>query len=249
MMRIIHELENFEQTYGMNAPLIYEGSGFDLGRYGSVMLIGKFGNDDFIAQAARASYGKALKSHSKEDNLKLLRRLYKDKHTSPLELCNITFHIKCPLFVLSHIVRHRTAKLCVKSARYSKVEFDEYPYYEVQATSLKKQHKENKQMSSEEIVENCERLAKEMNDCMESTLEFYNYLIENGVSREMARIVTPQSTMTELVWQMDLNNLFKFLKLRTAKDTQYETRMIATAIEYIVKAQFPESHKLFKEFN
>lgn len=249
MLQIINNLEDFNNVYSSTEPLIYEGSGFDLGRYGQVILIGKFGNDDFVAQSARSSYGKALEKYSRESNLKLLRRLFKDKHTSPLELCNITFHIKCPLFVFGHIVRHRTARLCVRSNRYSKVEFDRYPFFEVQPTCLKKQHMSNKQMSSEETVDDSVQLAQEINCFVDSALEFYNILIENGVSREIARTVLPQSTMTEFVWQMDLNNLFKFLKLRTAEDTQYQTRVIATAIEYIVRSQFPESYKLYKEFN
>src|SRR5688572_14081684 len=52
---------------------------------------------------------------------KLLRFLWRNKHTSPFEHTLFTFHVKLPLFVRSEWQRHRTWKFNEISGRY--VEF------------------------------------------------------------------------------------------------------------------------------
>ena len=77
--------------------------------HGFVGLVDHMGSDDRIAQAARTSYGPGTKAV--RDNKTLIRYLVKHQHTSPLEQCVLTFHIKLPIFVMRQLVRHRTACL------------------------------------------------------------------------------------------------------------------------------------------
>ena len=78
-------------------------------KHGFVRLVDIMGSDGDIADAARVSYGKGTRAVS--DNRNLIRYLVRHKHTSPLEMASIKFHLKLPIFVMRQLVRHRTAKL------------------------------------------------------------------------------------------------------------------------------------------
>ena len=75
--------------------------------HGFVGLIDSMGTDESIVQAARVSYGKGTKGTS--NDRALIRYLVKHKHTSPVEMCEVKFHLKMPIFVMRQHVRHRTA--------------------------------------------------------------------------------------------------------------------------------------------
>jgi len=88
-----------------------------LHKHGFVRLIDVMGDDNSIADAARVSYGKGTRTVS--DNRNLIRYLVRHKHTSPLEMVEVKFHLKLPIFVMRQLVRHRTASLNEYSGRYS----------------------------------------------------------------------------------------------------------------------------------
>lgn len=174
-----------------------------------------------IVRAARTSYRGGLKS-IKED-LGLLRYLIRNHHTSPLEFVRIVFKIKCPMFVARQIMRHRTTSINEVSARYTELP-DEFYVPE----AFRVQHIHNKQSSGEEFKdENLNSLYEK--SCRES-YDTYLKLLKSGVAREIARSVLPVGIYTEFYLTLDLNNLFKFLTLRTAEDCQYETRQVAQSM-------------------
>src|ERR1051326_514707 len=110
---------------------------------GYIRLIDWMGDDKRIVEAARISY----KSPSKgdEQDKKLLEYLWKNKHTSPFEMCKVTFNIKLPIFVMRQYVRHRMQNLNEVSARYTKLPDEFYI-----PASWRKQDTKNKQGSIEE---------------------------------------------------------------------------------------------------
>ena len=108
--------------------------------HGFVGLIDTMGTDESIVQAARVSYGKGTKG-TRNDRA-LIRYLVKHKHTSPVEMCEVKFHLKMPIFVMRQHVRHRTANLNEYSGRYS-VMSDEF--YIPNRDNLKPQSTSNKQ--------------------------------------------------------------------------------------------------------
>ena len=77
--------------------------------HGFVILTDHMGNDHDIAQSARTSYGKGTKQTS--DDVALIRYLFRKQHTSPIEMAELKFMIKMPIFVARQHVRHRTACL------------------------------------------------------------------------------------------------------------------------------------------
>jgi thymidylate synthase (FAD) len=69
----------------------------------------------------------------------------------------------------------------------------------------------------------------------------YNSLLDRGVCPEQARMVLPQSTMTEWYWSGSLDAFADMCNLRCTGDTQYETRLVANQICDSMKKLFPVS--------
>jgi thymidylate synthase (FAD) len=72
-------------------------------------------------------------------------------------------------------------------------------------------------------------------------LTLYNMLLEQGVAPEQARMVLPQSTMTEWYWSGSLDAFASMCRLRCASDTQYESRIVADQISDVMRDLFPVS--------
>ena len=69
----------------------------------------------------------------------------------------------------------------------------------------------------------------------------YNNMITAGVCPEQARMVLPQSTMTEWYWSGSLDAFADMCNLRTTDDTQYETRLAAILLSNKMLELFPVS--------
>jgi thymidylate synthase (FAD) len=76
----------------------------------------------------------------------------------------------------------------------------------------------------------------------------YTEMLEAGVARELARINLPLSLYTEWYWQIDLHNLFHFLRLRLDPHAQYEIRVYAEALAVCAKAVAPLAYEAFEEY-
>ena len=68
---------------------------------GFIALKDYMGSDSTIVQAARNSYSRGTKTVS--DDRGLIRRLMRDKHTSPFEFAELKFHVRAPLDVIQTI--------------------------------------------------------------------------------------------------------------------------------------------------
>ena len=55
---------------------------------------------------------------------------------------------------------------------------------------------------------------------MNNSVFLYNSMIESGVAREQARMVIPQNLYTEYYATANLNNILKFIDLRTHEGAQ-----------------------------
>jgi thymidylate synthase (FAD) len=67
----------------------------------------------------------------------------------------------------------------------------------------------------------------------------YEKLIENGICREQARGVLPQNMYTEYYGTVNLNNLLKFITLRTHAGAQWEIQKLAQATLQIAEGLWP----------
>jgi thymidylate synthase (FAD) len=80
--------------------------------------------DFALADAARLSYQKGTRKVSSDAGL--IDNLIRNRHTSPIEMGELKFHLRMPIFVMRQHVRHRTASLNEESARYSQLASDFY---------------------------------------------------------------------------------------------------------------------------
>jgi thymidylate synthase (FAD) len=212
--------------------------------HGFVRLVDYLGGDARIVQAARVSYGDGTKS-VREDGA-LIDYLLRNRHTSPFEQVILTFHVKMPIFVARQWVRHRTARLNEISGRYS-VMRDEF--YVPQPSEVRFQDTRNKQGGDARDVpdELRGKVIELLRAGQERTYLEYEGMLEDDIARELARVNLPLSLYTEMYWQIDLNNLFHFLKLRLDWHAQHEIRVYGDAMAQIARAVAPLAYDAFEE--
>jgi thymidylate synthase (FAD) len=78
-------------------------------------------------------------------------------------------------------------------------------------------------------------------DLVYQSLGLYEAMIEAGVAPEMARMVLPQSMMTEWVWTGNLLAFAHVYKERTSQGAQLEARVFAEKLDAVIRPLFPVS--------
>ena len=211
---------------------------------GFVRLVDYLGGDARIVQAARVSYGDGTKSVREDAGL--IDYLLRHQHTSPFEQVVLTFHIKVPIFVARQWVRHRTARLNEISGRYS-IMRDEC--YLPASEDIAFQSTDNRQgrMSEPAPLEVRTQIRDTLQAQQETAYREYSALIDTKLARELARINLPLSAYTEMYWQIDLHNLFHFLKLRCDSHAQKEIRDYAFVLLEICRSVAPLATKSFEK--
>ncbi|MDB4337609.1 FAD-dependent thymidylate synthase [bacterium] len=214
---------------------------------GTVDYVEHMGSDLSVVNSARVSFGQRRKELNDKDK-KLIRYLVKHRHTSTLEHNLVTFRFCVPLFVRSQHHRHRTWSYNEISRRYTDVGIRFY-----QPVGFRTQHKSNRQASNaEELIDPV--IIPDLSDTSYGdtasvvvarhntrSLELFQRLITEGVCREQARGVLPQNMYTEYYGTVNLNNLLKFIDLRTHEGAQWEIQKVAEACLEIATDLFPET--------
>ena len=221
-------------------------------KIGKVELVQSMGEDITIVNAARVSFGVQKDSIDEKDK-KLIKYLIEHKHTSTLEHNIATFRIKVPLFVRSQHHRHRTWSYNEISRRYTNSNIEFYIPKE-----FRTQHSSNRQSSNTEELINpdiqvdswcglgsAHEVYKE--HCEES-LSLFNRLLEKGICREQARAILPQTMYTEYYATANLNNILKFISLRTHEGAQIEIQKVALAMLSIIIELWPEAVTSFTSY-
>jgi thymidylate synthase (FAD) len=210
---------------------------------GFVRLVDYMGGDARVVQSARVSYGDGTKSVREDAGL--IGYLMKNAHTSPFEQVVLTFHMKLPIFVARQVIRHRTARLNEISGRYSVMK-DEF--YVPAPERVQAQSQVNKQGSGEALPP---EVAHRVRDILvaeqEELYAHYEGFLEQDVARELARVNLPLSLYTEWYWQIDLHNLFHFLRLRLDWHAQAEVRAYAETMAAIARRVAPLCYEAFEE--
>jgi thymidylate synthase (FAD) len=201
-----------------------------------VTYIDHMGSDLSVVNAARVSFGKKHDSFQDKDT-KLIRYLAKHKHLSPFGHAFASFHVKAPIFVARQLVKHKFLRWNEISRRY----VDEEPEFYVPDV-WRGRSEDKKQGSEGEVKTNVN-----IDYHNKVALAVYLQKIDEGVAPEQARMVLPQSTMTEWYWSGSLDAFAAMCKLRCASDTQYESRIVANQISEQMKELFPVSWEALME--
>lgn len=214
---------------------------------GYVKLRDVWGSDERIIEAARMSSGKGFIGWGTPENPgdeRLLKYLWKNKHTSPFEQGGFSIEVQAPIMVFREWHRHRTQSYNEMSGRYTQIP---NIHYVPELDRIKSQSKTNKQGSEDEGIDPviAEEFRRRIREEQELIYKNYEWALSQGISREIARVNTPISRYSRMVASANLLNWLKFLSLRTPKEAQYEIRQYANAVANIVKDKFPRTYSLF----
>ena len=205
--------------------------------------VNHMGSDLTTVNAARVSFGKKAEweYHDSQTmrladrDTKLIKYLAKHKHISPFGHAFASFHIKAPIFVARQLVKHKFLRWNEISRRY----VDDEPEFYV--PDVWRGRSADKKQGSEGEVRLGTLDDAIVSDSPHEALCAYNSLLDAGVAPEQARMVLPQSTMTEWYWSGSLDAFADMCRLRCKEDTQYETRLVGDNISEEMGKLFPVS--------
>jgi len=222
---------------------------------GKIELVQHMGEDITVVNSARVSFG-VHKDEMDDKDKKLVNYLIKHKHTSTLEHNIATFRIKAPLFVRSQHHRHRTWSYNEISRRYTDADIEFY-----EPSNFRTQHKSNRQASNTEDTINpllsfkssvsSKPLTLTSSDAIikhhKVSLDLFDKLLAAGVCREQARGVLPQNLYTEYYATANLNNILKFIDLRTHEGAQWEIQKLAESMLEIIQDIWPVTVESYRQ--
>ena len=215
------------------------------------------GSDLSVVNAARVSFGKkseALGTSGLDGghmtpilhdvDKRLIKYLAKHKHMSPFGHAFASFHVKAPIFVARQLVKHKFLRWNEISRRYvdNEPEFYKPDQWRGRAN--------DKKQGSAGIVDIDRYWTENFDDdgwnpmpglAYDDALYCYRGLLDAGVCPEQARMVLPQSTMTEWYWSGSLDAFADMCNLRCKEDTQLETTLAAQCIFQAMSNLFPLS--------
>lgn len=202
-----------------------------------VTLIDSMGSDLTVVNAARVSFGKKQESFDAEKDSRLIRYLARHRHTSPFGHCFASFHVHAPVFVARQLVKHKFLRWNEISKRYHDGEPEFYmPDVWRGRSADKKQGSEGTWQPNHH----------QLNSVMGQVKDLYDQMIYDGCAPEQARMVLPQSMMTEWYWSGSLDAFADMCNLRCADDTQEETSFVADAIDEEMEQLFPVAWKALR---
>ena len=204
----------------------------------NVVLVDKMGSDLSVVNAARVSFAKKHEAFKEPSDTRLIQYLARHGHWTPFGHCTLSFHITAPIFVARQLVKHQVGLVWNEvSRRY----VDGKPEYWM-PEHWRKRAEDKKQGSSDEYVDwlsGEERTSTRVYHVSKLAIHTYETLIGAGVAPEQARMVLPQSTLTEWYWTGTLYAFSRVCNLRCKPDTQLETQTIANEIDENARTEFP----------
>jgi thymidylate synthase (FAD) len=211
-----------------------------------VTLINSMGNDKTVVDAARVSFAKTADNYTEAQNKKLIQYLARHNHWTPFGHAQATFHIEAPIFVARQLVKHQVGLVWNEvSRRY----VDDKPRF-FSPSSWRPRSQDKKQGSDKhDMIPDMRQAWKVYESAIHNISKTYGILLEMGVAPEQARMVLPQSMMTEWYWTGSLAAWSRVCRLRVSDDAQAETERIALDISREMKQLFPVSWTALEENN
>jgi thymidylate synthase (FAD) len=227
-----------------------------------VELLDYMGDDLAVVNAARVSFDKESDwdyldkygGNLSTKDVKLIHFLASHGHEQPFAHCIVKFRVKAPLFTARQLWKSHIGLASQDDGltwnEVSRRYVDSEPEFYVPEV-WRKRVEDKKQGSSNEAVDEPLRLnfsnKQTTTDVykryLEISLDLYKELLENNTCPELARIILPQSTMTEWIWTGSLLAFSRIYRLRTGEGAQNEAGFIVTKIGKYLEPLFPVSWK------
>ena len=214
-------------------------------------LINHMGDDLTVVNAARVSFAKQsqweifIPAQSKlvlsKGDTGLIKYLAKHGHWTPFGHCTAQFHVQAPVFVARQLVKHQIGLTWNEvSRRY----IDEAPdFYDPEHWRARAEDKKQGSNADEHIdwLTRSTRTSSVVYKVNKLALETYTRLLDAGVCPEQARMVLPQSMMTQWYWTGSLYAFARVCNLRCKPDAQLETAEVCWEIDRQMGEKFPTS--------
>ena len=241
-----------------------------------VKYIDHMGNDLSICNAARISMNDEADNYSMQDNIKLLHYLARGMstasfnsllldvnctsseeelhklmreyrgtsiHWTPFAHTCISIGVTAPIPIRTQCFKHKFGFVeNEESRRYVTYmpELFEPDYIRAKADSVKQ--------GSAGKHDNNDSLMELYNAMVNEAVNNYEYLLDQGVCPEQARLVLPQGAMVNWVWTGSLFAFARFYRARTDSHAQAEIRELAEKVREIIEPLYPEAWKALTSY-
>jgi thymidylate synthase (FAD) len=202
-----------------------------------VEYITHMGSDDTVCDAARVSMDKTADLFTPSQNERLINYLARHNHWSPFSHVSVQMRFKAPIFVARQLAKHQVGFAWNEvSRRYvnSDPEFYYPSFFRDKADNVK-------QGSSHTANAHSDLFMSSYKDLHDAALLVYQDMIEKGVCPEQARMILPQSMLTEWIWTGSLYAWSRMYRLRVDSHAQAEVQMYAHLVGNICSKHFPLS--------
>jgi len=219
-----------------------------------VEYIDHLGSDTDIARAAWVStMGERADEGDPERIDGLLNMLMRDRHGSPFEQGLIRFRVSAPIVVFREHHRHRIASYNEMSGRYTQLAPKFYvPSYNRPLIQVGKP-------GAYTFEPGTKQQSKMVQDTFKATSlvawKHYTYMLDNGIAKEVARMVLPLNTYSTMIVAMNPRALMNFLSLRARGYTtkyptfpMWEIEQVALQYETHFRINFPITWKHFSSW-
>ena len=209
----------------------------------TVTLVDHMGSDLTVVNAARVSFAKVHEEFDEKNDSKLIRYLAKHDHWSPFGHSSLQFHIKAPVFVARQLVKHQVGLTWNEvSRRYVDNEPEFYtPEVWRGVADNKKQGSSEEEIDINPPLGSGPMMVDDYQQALNKSKWTYEQLLRRGVCPEQARMVLPQSMMTEWYWSGTLYAFARVCNLRCKDDAQKETQDVGWGIDRHARELFPAS--------
>jgi thymidylate synthase (FAD) len=201
---------------------------------GFIELLGVFGDDLTVVNAARVSLNKESTELSDPDR-RLIRYLASHEHLSPFYHPQLRFRIKMPIFVAREWYRH-TIGFARNEVSRRYVSSDPECWL---PDALREKSESIKQGSKQEEVKEGDLLKTRIASHVNQSCQLYNELLGANVAPELARTVLPQSMYTEFIETASLYAYIRLVKLRSSADAQNEIHAYSDMVMAFLYENFP----------
>ncbi len=212
--------------------------------YGEFQVIDYMGDENAPAEAARTSYGSGTKKL--QDNKNLIRSLIRDFHTSPIEMTELSFEAKSPVFTDPRQAgRHRM----LDDHGFMGYTVIGNQFYFPPETEFRYQDKLNRQGRGKEMdLEEKEQAADHLRETLEAEQLRAKKLRNLGAPEDLVRMSKGVGFYTKRWRTGDSHNLNHFLRLRLDAHAQKEVRDLAQCIDEAHAAHVPAINEALKMY-
>ena len=204
----------------------------------TVELLNHMGGDLTVVNAARVSMAKHSAQLVDKDE-KLILYLAKHNHWTPFSHVTFQFRLKMPIFVAREWFRHTIG---ITRNEVSRRYVTESPEFFTPAEWRSKA--EHVKQGSGEAIDAPAKL-REITDAydhaVKTCVEAYETLLNCGVCPEQARMILPQSMMTEFIETGSLYAYARIWRLRTDPHAQKEIQHYAAQVGDVIENLCPVS--------